>query len=112
MSHSIAPSNHIQPAASNVFDSHNSPSAIQPPVMNGYVNQQPYHGTNQSYIVPPPPAQHCIPQPICIPLNRRPLPEPKQFSDETQSDFLDYPSWRCFFETLILNSGISDAERI
>ena len=115
MSHSVAPSNHIQPAASNVFDSHNyygSHSASQPPVMNGYVNQQPYHGTNQSYIVPPPPVQHYIPQPIYIPPSRRPLPEPKQFSGETQSDLLEYPSWRCSFETLILNSGISDAERI
>ena len=48
----------------------------------------------------------------CPSFSRRPLPELRQFSGEDLSDFLDYPSWRYSFQTLIQNSGISNSERI
>ena len=48
----------------------------------------------------------------CPSFSRRHLPEHRQFSGEDLSDFLDYPSWRYSFQTLIQNSGISNSERI
>ena len=48
----------------------------------------------------------------CPSFSRRPLHELRQFSGEDLSDFLDYPSWRYSFQTLIQNSGISNSERI
>ena len=48
----------------------------------------------------------------CPSVSRRPLPELRQFSGEDLSDFLDYPSWRYSFQTLMQNSGISNSERI
>ena len=65
---------------------------------------------NASHV--PPPQQFQSGYNTCPSFSRRPLPELRQFSGEDLSDFLDYPSWRYSFQTLIQNSGISNSERI
>ena len=79
---------------------------------NGCSTQQTLQGAyvNASHV--PPPQQFQSGYNTCTSVSRRPLPEPRQFSGEDCSDFLDYPSWRCSFQTLIANSGISNPERI
>ena len=99
----------------------------------GFSTQQTLPGSyfNASYVPPPQQFQSgyntCpsvsrrpLPEPhqfqsgynTCPSFSRRPLPELRQFSGEDFSDFMDYPSWRYSFQTLIQNSGISNFERI
>ena len=82
-----------------------------------------YHNSQQfqsGYNTCPSVSRRPLPEPhqfqsgynTCPSFSRRPLPELRQFSGEDLSDFLDYPSWRYSFQTLIQNSGISNSERI
>ena len=79
---------------------------------NGFSTQQTLPGAyvNASHVLPP--QQFQSGYNTCPSFSRRPLPEPRQFSWEDLSDFLDYSSWRYSFQTLIQNSGISNSERI
>ena len=108
---------------SGSFPHHYNSCTTQPTLPGSYFNASHVPSSQQfqsGYNTCPSISRRPLPEPhqfqsgykTCPSFSRRPLPELCQFSGEDLSDFLDYPSWRYSFQTLIQNSGISNSGRI